>query len=79
VFYGRFRINWSEVERIVLNAPFIALMGNDKRIVLSLAFAGRNSDKLLEFFNNQIEARKIIFEQNVTPFPLNHQNARVWR
>jgi len=54
-------------------------MGNDKRIVLSLAFAGRNSDKLLEFFNNQIEARKIIFEQNVTPFPLNHQNARVWR
>jgi len=79
VFYGRFRIQWSEVIKIVLNAPFIALLGNEKRIVLSLAFAGKNSEKMLEFFNQQIESRNIIFEQNVTPFPITHQNARVWQ
>lgn len=77
VFYGRFRIQWNEVNKIVLNTPFIALLGNEKRIVLSLAFAGKNSEKMLEFFNQQIESRNIVFEQNVTPFPITHQNARV--
>jgi hypothetical protein len=77
VFYGRFRINWDEVDEIVLNTPYIALIGNGKRIVLSLAFAGGNSDKMLEFFKQQIEARKIVFEQDITPFPLTHHNARV--
>lgn len=79
VLYGRFRIYWSEVEIIVLNVPYIALLGNGKRIVLSLAFIGRNTDKMLEFFNQQIEAREIVVEEDVTSFPLTHQNARVWR
>ena len=79
VFYGRFRINWIEVNKIILNTPFIALMGNDKRLVLSRAYAGRNSGKMLEFFNLQIETRKIEFEQNSKPFPLTHRNVRVWR
>lgn len=78
VFYGRFRIYWNEVEKIVLNSPLIALIGNEKRVVLSLAFAGRNGKRLLEHFSQQIESRKIAFEQNGYPFPITHQNARVW-
>ena len=77
VFYGRFRIYWNEVEKIVLSRPLIALIGNDKRVVLSLAFAGKNGKKLLEYFEQQIERRKITFEQNAR-FPITHQNARVW-
>ncbi len=78
VFYGRFRILWNEVEKIVLNSPLIALMGNDKRVVLSLAFAGKSGNKMLEFFNQKIERQNIVFEQN-SPFPITHQNARVWQ
>src|SRR5512138_3274240 len=37
VLYGRFRIHWSEVEKIVINDFLVALLGKDKRIVLSLA------------------------------------------
>jgi hypothetical protein len=77
VFYGRFRISWNEIEKIVLNRPLIALIGNDKRVVLSLAFAGKNGQKMLDYFEQQIERRKIVFEQNA-PFPITHQNARVW-
>ncbi len=79
VLYGRFRIYWNEVEIIVLNVPYIALLRNGKRIVFSLAFIGRNTDKMLEFFKQQIEAREIVVEEDVTSFPLTHQNARVWR
>jgi hypothetical protein len=77
VFYGRFRIYWNEVEKIILSRPLIALIGNGKRVVLSLAFAGRNGTKMLVYFEQQIERRKIVFEQNA-PFPISHQNARVW-
>jgi len=79
VFYGRFRINWNEVGKMVLNAPYIALLGNEKRVMPSLAFAGRNSRKMLEFFNQPIEVRKIVFDKNISPFPLAHKNARVWK
>jgi hypothetical protein len=77
VFYGRFRINWDEVENIVMNDPLIALMGNGKRLVLSLAFAGKSRAKILEFFNQQIEQRHIRLEE--APFSITHQNVRVWR
>lgn len=79
VFYGRFRIAWDEVEQVIVNRPFIALIGKGKRLVLSLAFAGRDAEKMLGFFSQQIEQRQISFEQNGTPFPLTHQNARIWR
>ena len=79
VFYGRFRIHWSEVNKIVLNSPLVALIGNGKRVVLSLMLMSKESEELLKFFNQQIEERKILFEQNAIPFPLTHQNARVWR
>jgi hypothetical protein len=50
VFYGRFRIFWNEVETIAMNNPFIGLIGNEKRVVVSLAFAGKNKERMLEFF-----------------------------
>ena len=78
VFYGRFRISWDEVEKIVINGPFIALMGKTKRVVLSLVFVGKNKGKMLEFFNRQIEQRRIKLEENSAPFPSTHQNARIW-
>ena len=59
VFYGRFRILWNEVEKIVLSSPLIALIGNSKRVVLSLAFAGKSGSKMLEFFNQQIEKQTL--------------------
>jgi hypothetical protein len=78
VLYGRFRILWSEVNRIVINAPLLALMGTDKRIVLSLAFAGMKSEELLRFFHQQCTVRNIVFEQSDSSFPITHHNARVW-
>jgi hypothetical protein len=78
VFYGRFRIGWDEVDKIGINGPLIALMGHGKRVVLSLAFAGKSKGKMLEFFNHQIEQRKIKFEENASPFPNTHQNSRIW-
>ncbi len=78
VFYGRFRIGWDEVENIVRNNPYIALIGNGKRVVLSLAFAGNSTDKMLEYFDRQIELRNIKFEKNIQPFSITHHNARVW-
>jgi hypothetical protein len=78
VLYGRFRVYWNEVEEIVLNNPLVALVGNNKRVVLSLALMDKNKEKLLEFFGQQIKQENILFEENVIPFPITHQNARVW-
>jgi len=78
VFYGRFRVDWDEVELIILNSPFIALIGHGKRVVLSLAFAGKNEEKMLDFFNHQMEQRNIRFEKNIS-FPTTHQKATTWR
>jgi hypothetical protein len=79
VFYGRFRICWNEVEKILWNGSLIALIGNDKRIVLSMEYAGRNAPKMMEYFKQQIAERKISFEQKRFLFPIIHRNARVWR
>ena len=77
VFYGRFRIAWDEVRTIALKSPFIALIGNEKRVVLSLAFAGKNKERMLEILNEQAQQRNVKFESESTSFPLTHQNARV--
>jgi hypothetical protein len=78
VVTGRYRIRWEEVTRIVLNHPLVALAGKDKWLVISLVFAGRNKKELLAYLDQQISKRKIIFEQDVPDFPLNHKNVRVW-
>ncbi len=75
VFYGRFRIYWAEIIKIMVNSPLMALIGNDKRVVLSLDFAGRNAGRMLEIFDQQIKTRGILLEQGT--FPITHQNARV--
>jgi len=78
VFYGRFRIAWDEVRSIVINSPFIGLIGNEKRVVLSLAFAGKYKEKMIEFLNQQAQKRNIKIDRDGEPFPITHQNARVW-
>lgn len=75
VFYGRFRIGWDEVETMRIRSPFIALAGNGKRLVLSLAFAGKNRQQMLDYLYAQAEQRHIPIEENAD-FPLTHQNAR---
>ena len=76
VFYGRFRIYWDEVTKVIFKPHLIALVGNDKRVVLSLAFAGKQRKKMLDYVNIQIEANNIQFEENES-FPITHKNARV--
>jgi hypothetical protein len=78
VFYGRFGIKWNEVEKIAIKTPYIALIGKDKRLVLSLAFAGKNKDKMIEYIDYQTEQRNIKIETADAVFPLTHKNARVW-
>jgi hypothetical protein len=81
VFYGRFRIYWKDIDLILINGPMIALLnsGTGKRLVISLAFAGKNSKDLLQFFDQQAEQRGIRYEKENINFPITHQNVRVWR
>ncbi len=79
VFYGRFRINWNEVNKIEQYGAMVGLLGNEKRVVLSFAYGGQKAKEILEFINEQIAARNIEFEKDVMPFPLTHKNSRVWR
>ncbi len=58
-FSGRFRIAWDEVERISLNGHHIALIGNNKRLVLSLEPINTNVTKMVEFINQKIEQKGI--------------------
>lgn len=79
VFYGRFRILWSEVEKVIFNKPYIALAGNGKRIVLSILFAGKNTGRLLAIIQNQVVERGLQYDERPDPqFRLSHLNARVW-
>ncbi len=76
VFYGRFRINWSEVQKVIRQGPLIALTGNEKRVVLAMQYMDKNKNKMVEYFSKQIEERKIEFTTN-EQVPLTHQNAKV--
>lgn len=80
VFYGRFRIYWDEVEKIILYGPYLALTGNGKRVVLSLQQVSPGREKLLEYFHHQIEQRNIAYAEDFRLKPLSeltHQNARI--
>ncbi len=78
VFYGRFRVIWDEVQTILIWGNYIAILGNGKRLILSLSFAGKNKQKMLQFLHQQCERRNINFDKVNEPFPITHQNARVW-
>src|SRR5215510_6074267 len=61
VFHGRYRINWEEVQKIIHRGSLIALIGNDKRVVLALDAMDKNGNKMLEYFSQQIKALNIEF------------------
>ncbi|MGC1377565.1 MAG: hypothetical protein WA821_15130 [Anaerolineales bacterium] len=69
-FYGRFRIDWDEVEYVETNGHTYAFTGKNKRVAIM------TSEKLNDLMRRQIENRKIkIYEH---PFvPGTHMNARV--
>ena len=77
VFHGSYRIAWDEVQKIIRRDYLIALVGNDKRVVLALQLMSKNRrDKLLEYFAQQIEERKIEFT-TAEQVPLTQHNTRV--
>ncbi len=76
VFHGRYRINWDEVQKIIRQGSLIALIGNDKRVVLALQLMDKNKNKVFEYFSQQIEERKIEFT-TTEQVPLTQHNARV--
>ena len=76
VFHGRYRITWDEVQKVIHRGSLIALIGNDKRVVLALEAMDKNGNKMLEYFLRQIEARNIQFTTD-EPVPLTQYKARV--
>ncbi len=77
VFHGRYRINWDEVQKIIRQGHIIALLGNDKRVVLALQLMNvKNGQKLTEYFSQQINERKIEFS-TTEQAPLIQHNSRV--
>jgi hypothetical protein len=58
VFYGRFRIHWSEVNTIVLNSPLVALIGNGKRVVLSLMLMSKESEDSSNSSTSKLKSEK---------------------
>jgi hypothetical protein len=78
VFYGTFAIRWTEVTTIITQGAFIAFVGYDKRVVVSLAFAGAGTQKFLKLIQEQADAHRIEIKQ-LKPseiMPLTHQNSR---
>jgi hypothetical protein len=76
VFYGRFRIRWDEVQKIIARDGMFALLGNDKRVVLSIQYMDANRHQMFEYFSQQIEKRKIEITQE-DAFPFTRHNSRV--
>jgi hypothetical protein len=74
--YGRFRIAWDEVERILVKDRRIALLGRDKWVVLSPDSTSRNVKKMIEFINQKMEQKNMKAEEDAH-FPLTHRNSRV--
>lgn len=73
---GRYGMDWQEVEIIRFNGPNLALEGNDKRLVISLSYAGRSSKKFLELLDQQSMNRLIPIIRPGT-FAPTHQNTRL--
>ncbi len=76
--YGRFRIGWDEVERVLIKNRHIALVGRNKRVVLSPDLTSKNVKKMVEFINQKMEQKNMKAEGN-PQFRLTQHNSRVWR
>jgi hypothetical protein len=81
--YGLFKIYWAEVTKILTNGMLIAFIGNDKHVVISLAFAGARTGELIETIDHQAQKRKLEVKK-IMPgetMPVTHHNSReiFWR
>jgi hypothetical protein len=78
--YGTFAIRWPEITTIIVNGPLIAFTGNDKRVVVSLAFAGAHTNEFIELVKEQANKYKIEIRslQPGETIPITHQNSRDW-
>jgi hypothetical protein len=76
--FGRFRITWDEIERIFIKGSRIALLGRNKRVILSPDPTLKSVGMMTEFINQKIEQKNIKVEE-VSIFPRLHKNSRVWR
>lgn len=81
--YGLFKIYWAEVTKIVTDGTLIAFIGSDKRVVISLAFAGARTRELIQTIENQAQQRKLEVKK-IMPgetMPVTHHNSReiFWR
>jgi hypothetical protein len=78
VFYGTFKIYWSEVRTIRISGIFIGFMGDDKRVIISLGFGDRKTRELINTMRQQTIRHKI----EIAPLkpgermPLTHLNTR---
>jgi hypothetical protein len=76
VFYGRFRIYWNEVRKIIREGSLVALISDDKRVVLSAQLMDQNAAKMFEYFDQQVNERKIEYT-TAEKVPLTHRNSRL--
>jgi hypothetical protein len=76
VMYGRFGILWDEVQIIAQSGKMVALIGAEKRVVLSLAFAGQSALRLMAILEDQAAERKLPIKKD-WDFPFTHRNARI--
>ena len=76
--YGTFKIKWIEVRQIKVSSPLIGFFGDDKRVIISLAFGNRKAGELLNIMYRQAEKYKIEIsplKQGET-LPITHLNSR---
>jgi hypothetical protein len=75
--YGRFRIAWDEVERVLVRDQRIALLGEDKWVVLSPDPTNKNIKEMVEFINQKMAQKNMKAED--LPVPRIHHHSRVWQ
>jgi hypothetical protein len=76
--FGRYRIAWTDVEKIAVGINRIALIGPDKRLVFTIRAESTNKKQMVEFISYMSGQRKIMIEENAR-FPNTQLNTRVKR
>jgi len=76
--YGTFKIYWSEITKIQMSGLFIGFFGDNKRVIISLAFANKRSKELLKIIVNQAQKHKSRIEslRIGERMPMTHLNSR---
>ena len=57
--YGRFRMGWEEVERVVTNGFLFSLQGGEKQLFVSMVVVGKGKREFYRYLVTQIQARGI--------------------